>query len=434
MCDSTPPAIPAQGQPAPPPAASQPAAPLADAHLDRLQEILRLETAREDGQRRRCQRRRRRQERQRMQQRIRLEAVACYHELHDQGYTLEQCGRSLNVSPRTLRQWDHDCRLSQPETITIVPVGRPTARSPLPVRQAILDYVKWIGPGVGVPTLHEQFADVPRAELADLLQRYRDVCQTRHPHYGRVLHWQTPGRVWAVDFTEPSRYGGGRLPPIADLYPAVLAVRDLASGCMLAWLPVPDMTEAVAMAELARLFAAHRAPLVLKTDNGPAFRADDFKAFLGAAGVIPLYSPPSCPGYNGAIEAAIGSLKNRTEQHAREQGRRNAWALADLEAALPAANAGHPRRLNGRTPARVWESRTPLDSVERVVFALTVERQRFQARMELGIAQGASLDHWRGSAVDRLAIERALVEHGHLLFTRRRIPLTNRAEKVARNV
>jgi len=36
--------------------------------------------------------------------------------------------------------------------------------------------------------------------------------------------------------------------------------------------------------------------------------------------------------------------------------------------------------------------------------------------------------------VDRQAIERALVEHGHLLFTRRRIPLTIRAGKVTKDV
>ena len=149
---------------------------------------------------------------------------------------------------------------------------------------------------------------------------------------------------------------------------------------------------------------------------------------------IPLYSPPSCPGYNGAIEAAIGSLKKRTEDHAREQGRSGLWQLADLAAAKAAANAGHPRRLNGRTPTSVWESRTLIESVERVVFALTVERQRFQVRDEHGIDQEESLDHWRQSAVDRQAIERALVEHGHLLFTRRRIPLTIRRAKVARDV
>ena len=169
-------------------------------------------------------------------------------------------------------------------------------------------------------------------------------------------------------------------------------------------------------------------------DNGSAFRADEFKQFLETSGVIPLYSPPSCPGYNGAIEAAIGSLKKRSEDQAREQGRSGRWTFADLAAAQTTANTSHPRRLNGRTPTSVWQSRTPVDPGERVVFELSVKRQRFQVRDELRIDQEESLDHWRHSAVDRHAIERALVEHGHLLFTRRRIPLTIRAGKVATDV
>jgi hypothetical protein len=182
---------------------------------------------------------------------------------------------------------------------------------------------------------------------------------------------------------------------------------------------------------LARLFAVHGAPLVLKVDNGSAFRAAAFQGLLEGSGVIPLYSPPSCPVYNGAIEAAIGSLKKRTAEQAQHHSRAGRWETADLAAAQAEANGSHPRRLNGRTPAALRASRPALAPLERVVFALTVERQRFQARQELGIATEESLDHWRASAVDRQAIERALVEHGYLLFTRRRIPLPIRTRKVA---
>jgi transposase InsO family protein len=275
---------------------------------------------------------------------------------------------------------------------------------------------------------------VSRAQLADLLQRYRALCRRRDRQPARVLHWQTPGRVWAADFSEPSCRGGAVLPPIAGRYPYVLAVRDLASGMMLAWEPLPRLTEEVTQAALGRLFALHGAPLILKVDNGSAFRAEAFQDFLQAAEVIPLYSPPSCPGYNGSIEAAIGSLKNRTAGRAEEQGRGGRWEMADLAAARTAANASHPRRLNGRTPSAAWEARTPVGMPERVLFALTVDRQRFQVRDDLAIAQEEPLDHWRRSAVDRRAIERALVEHGHLLFTGRRIPLRNKKRKVTADV
>jgi transposase InsO family protein len=395
--------------------------------MARLRELRRIETTEVQAPARR--RGRQPTDRQRLQQRVRQEVVACYHTLQAQGQTLEEVGRLLQLAPRTLRLWDQACR---PETIALVPVGRPVQRPPLPVRQEIIAYLKLTGPGVGVPTLQEHFRDVARAELADLLGRYRDVCRSRGRPWARVLHWQTAGRVWAADFTAPSRYGSVGLPPIAGGYPYVLAVRDLASGCMLAWQPIPELTAEVAGAELGRLFALHGAPLVLKIDNGSAFRADPFRDLLDEAGVVPLYSPPACPSYNGAIEAAIGSLKKRTEEQAR--GHAGCWLPADLTAAEAAANASHPRRLNGRTPASVWEGRTPIDSVKRVVFALTVERQRYQARDELGIDQEEELDHWRASAVDRQALERALVEHGHLLFTRRRIPLAIRPGKVARDV
>jgi transposase InsO family protein len=400
----------------------------ADAHLDRLQQLLHLATAAEPSRRRG----RQPSARQLLQQDIRQEVVACCHRWCDQGLTLAECGLLLHVSPHTLRAWD---LASRSGLLGLGPLGRPAMRSALPVRQAILGYMKLTGPGIGVPTLQEHFPEVPRAELTDLLERYRSVCRVRHRRSARVLHWQTPGGVWAADFTEPSRWGlSPSLPPIAGQYPYVLAVRDLASGFMLAWEPLPALTAEVTVEALARLFALHGAPLVLKIDNGSAFRAAAFQEFLEAWGVIPLYSPPACPMYNGAIEAAIGSLKKRTEEQAREQGRGGRWELADLSAAQAAANTSHPRRLNGRTPTSVWQSRLLVSPLQRVLLALTVDRQRFQARSELGIAQEESLDHWRTSAVDRLAIERALVEHGHLLFTRRRIPLEIRPGKVTADV
>jgi hypothetical protein len=80
--------------------------------------------------------------------------------------------------------------------------------------------VKLTGPGIGVHSLQEHFGDVARGELADLLGRYRAVYRVRHTECPRVLHWQTPGCVWAADFTEPSRWGrAGSLPPIAGSYP-----------------------------------------------------------------------------------------------------------------------------------------------------------------------------------------------------------------------
>jgi transposase InsO family protein len=298
-------------------------------------------------------------------------------------------------------------------------------------RQQVLGFLTERGPGTGVPTLQEQFPDLARAELTDLLQRYRQVLTARYRQSLRVLHWQVVGRVWAIDFAEPSLPGAeGILPPLQGQYRYLLAVRDLASGYQLAWLPVTEATSAIACAVLERLFDGYGRPLVVKADNGPPFRADQTKRLLHQAGVRFLFSPPYWPGYNGSIEAAIGSLKSRTERQAAAQGHAGSWTWADVEAARRQANRSQPRRLHGQTPAEVWANRTRITDWERVLFGRTVHRQRDLAQSQLGFAQTRDLDHWQRSALDRKAIERALVEHGYLLFQRRRVPLTIKPNKV----
>ena len=114
-----------------------------------------------------------------------------------------------------------------------------------------------LSPGIGVPTLREVFPELARAALADVLRRYRRLWRLRHCQAVHRLHWTTPGRVWAVDFHGPR-------PPVDGLDPDLLAVRDLASGRQLLWLPVADATAAMVAEALTILFVEHGAPLVLK--------------------------------------------------------------------------------------------------------------------------------------------------------------------------
>jgi len=401
-------------------------------HLDRLRQLLGNPTETCPRCHRQSPRRRsrvRRQAHRELQENIRHATTACYRALHERGYTQEESAALLGIPARRLRDWEYKHRSAQR---VLVPVGRPAAPAPVQARQQVLDYLQQQGPGVGVPRLCTAFPDLSRAALTDLVQRYRAVVQTRYPTCVRVLQWQQPGAVWAVDFAEPSRRGeDGVLPPIAGQWPYVLAVRDLASGYQLCWLPVAAATTAVTTAILAQLFAEHGAPLVLKADNGPPFRAEQTKAFLESRDVQILFSPPYWPGYNGAIEAAIGSLKRRTEQHAAAHGHAGFWTLADLEAARQAANASRPRRLHGRTPAEVWAARTPLSALERVCFDLAVQRERFTAANEYGLDLEDSRDHWQQARLDRKAIERALVGRDYLLFKGRRVPLTIKPGKVS---
>jgi transposase InsO family protein len=222
-----------------------------------------------------------------------------------------------------------------------------------------------------------------------------------------------------MDFSEPPQ-------PIEGIYPYLLAVRDLASHQQLLWLPVFDMTADTTIETLWMLFVLHGAPLVLKADNGSAFIADATKDFLSPMGVNLLFSPPHTPEYNGSIEAGIGSLKTRTERHATRAGHPAYWTWDDVAAALSEANAtARPHGETGPTPNELWDKRRRLTAEERRLFQETVLRQR----EEPGTKEDLSSKEER--RMQREAIRCALVEHGILLFSRRRIPLPITNQKVA---
>jgi transposase InsO family protein len=250
-----------------------------------------------------------------------------------------------------------------------------------------------------------------RREVADLLRRYRQLWRRRRKALARTLHWERPGTVWAVDFTEPPL-------PIEGIYHRLLAVRDLASGCQLLWLPVLDETAPTAGAALEWLFRAWGAPLVLKSDNGSAFIASEVEALLVQWGVGQLFSPPRMPRYNGSCEAGIGSMKARTHHQAARQGHPGDWTCDDAEAArLEANQTARPWGVTGPPPEGLWEGRRRITPEERAAFAETVQRLEREAREEQAYPPEAALDRTAQAAVNRAALRRALVEHGLLRFT-----------------
>jgi transposase InsO family protein len=282
-----------------------------------------------------------------------------------------------------------------------------------------------LGLGTGVPTLCECFPNMPRAELEDILRRARRVCRRRYHQTQRVLHWATPGSVWAMDFTEAPA-------PIDGLYPYLLAVRDLASGMqLLAW-PLRAATAPEAVHALDSLVARHGAPLVLKTDNGSPFCAADTQDFLRHHGITMLFSPTYWPRYNGAIEAGIGSLKTRCAYHAACHDRARQWTWDDVGWARAQANASaRPHGPSGPTPEQAWAARRTITQEERSLFQTSVRRHADQVRAQDGWPTMGPLQVTAQRAVDRQAIQRALVEHDYLLFRRRRIPLPFEKKKVA---
>jgi transposase InsO family protein len=364
-----------------------------------------------------------RQRSQRQQEHdVRSRVVALAQWTGNLGWTCGEIAERLQLSPRTLRQWQADlrCQRLRPQ-----PLGRPTCRSSTGQRNAVLALLDEWGPALGVPALQASFPWMARAELDDLLRRYRRVWRKRHYQAPHVLHWQVAGSVWAMDFTEaPAAIDG--------LYEYLLAVRDLASGRQLLWLPIGNASAAATTAALASLFARHGAPLVLKSDNGSPFSADDTLALVHRAGVIPLFSPPYTPRYNGAIEAGIGSLKTRTEQQATRHGRPGHWTWDDVAAARLEANAtARPRGPRGPSPDDAWTGRQPLTAEERARFHASLQRLRHEVRLQEGYPAQEPLAVRDDRAVDRIAIRRALCEHGYLLFSRRRLPLPFSKKKAA---
>jgi hypothetical protein len=356
---------------------------------------------------------------------LRNRIVTLSLDLEDAGYALAERAQRLGLCPRTLRQWQHDFRMPRPQPVLL---GRPVVRAPVVLRNSVLDVLDTFGPATGLPSLRGCFPDVRRAELQDLLRRFRRVWRLRHQQAMRILHWQVPGALWAIDFSQAPA-------PIDGLHPYLLAVRDLASGYQLLWQPLRQASATEAAQALAMLFALHGAPLVLKSDNGSTFIAELCQALLHQVGVVMLFSPTYWPRYNGAIEAGIGSLKTRTQHHAARHDHPGQWSCDDVAAAQTEANAtARPHGPNGPTPEQSWASRRTITVAERALFQEAVNRHTTDVRIQQGIQQRLPLEvplsDQEDRAMDRQAIQRALVEHHYLLFSRRRIPLPFRRHTV----
>jgi transposase InsO family protein len=358
------------------------------------------------------------------EQQTRRRVVEAGQRLFDLGWAWEKIADRLQVAGRTLRRWCHDLlRVFHPP----LPLGRPVVRSPRNARNEVIYFLDAFGPRVGVPTLQSCFPAMCRAELDDLLKRYRRVWRERHREPLRVLHWPVAGRVWAIDYAKP-------LTPIDGDRDCLLAVRDLATGMQLLWLPVEAATGENAAHALATLFVRFGAPLVLKSDNGGHFTCPAVQDLLCDHQVECLFSPPYWPRYNGAIEAGIGALKERTDERAARASHPGHWTWDDTAGALREANASaRPHGPKNPTPDEHWANRSPILDDERSTFRARVQGHLAEEKRQIGSCVDATNDVWSERAMAREAIRLALEERGYLHYTRRRIPQPIRRRKAASN-
>jgi transposase InsO family protein len=214
-----------------------------------------------------------------------------------------------------------------------------------------------------------------------------------------------------MDFAEPPSAIDGQ-------YRYLFAVRDLASGFQLLWLPAQEENAGTVIQGLTCLFTIHGPPLVLKSDNGSAFIAHDTQRLLDTWQVCPLFSPARLPAYNGACEAGIGSLKTRSHHQACQRGHPGYWTSDDVEAAREQANElARPQGRAGPSPTRAWQERSPVPAPERQAFLAFVQQHIQDLRIREGLLPMVDLDHPAQAAIWRQAIRRSLVACGLLSFT-----------------
>jgi transposase InsO family protein len=232
------------------------------------------------------------------------------------------------------------------------------------------------------------FPHLRRFDLSEILRRYRRVARRQRERHQSRLVWQRAGAVWAADFKE-------RREPIEGRYAWILAVKDLASRCQLAWLPVEEQTAETVQAVYAQLFAEHGPPLVLKSDNGGPFRDEGTKQLLAAQLVAPLYNPRRRPAYNGGVERANGQLAGYQEALAAFRGHAGAPTCEDAASARLLANElARPEGWQGPTAGQLWQRRAPLSDHERDTFLRELGERRVQARRDLNLPAEDDLKHY----------------------------------------
>ena len=333
-----------------------------------------------------------------------------------EGMSCRQSARQLCINARTLSHWRCCHRRG---TLACRPRGRPCKQSPASQRVRVVEHLCETTPSIGIPTLQLAFPEVPHCELCDIRQDYYEVYRAHNKIVRADLAWHGPGRVWAVDHTKPPN-------PVDGMYPKIFAVRDLASGMELAWQPVPDETAVTTRDILLALFREHGAPLVLKSDNGPAFKRET-QDLLKQWHVPHLLSPPETPQYNGSREAGIGWLKTRTHYLASEPG---FWTSEDTEAARRLANEEHyPRGYRRPNAQQLWEERDRVSQVERSAFYLTLREQESLMQQEADLEKNSSAQE---AKMKRDVIRRTLVERGILSVTWRSITLPIKPRKCAK--
>jgi hypothetical protein len=116
-------------------------------------------------------------------------------------------------------------------------------------------------------------------------------------------------------------------------------------------------------------------------------------------------------------------MQTRTYWQAARHGAPERWGNVDVAEARRQANElARPRGARGPSPAQVWEQRERLSLEDREAFLDDVAEWTTAARQRAGSTPEQELEHYEAAQLGREVVSRALVAHGLLSVTRRRIP------------
>ena len=113
---------------------------------------------------------------------------------------------------------------------------------------------------------------------------------------------QHQNHVWTYDFIFDATAGGKRLKVLSVLYEFTRVA--------LALVPGRSLTSAAVKGVLARLFARHGRPQVIRSDNGPEFIAFELTEWLEAQGAETNHIEPGKPWQNGFGESFHARLRD----------------------------------------------------------------------------------------------------------------------------
>lgn len=224
---------------------------------------------------------------------------------------------------------------------------------------------------------------LPRNTTGAYVRRLRRVHRRRRRRLWRILRWLVPGAVWAMDGTWFDQ-------PIADHSRRALVVAELHHRQVLDLRAVAGERAGTAVACLERLIEWHGAPLVLKVDNGSANRSAAVRNLCAQHGILPLFSPPRCPRFNGTCEVSGRWAKRRAENSAAQRGAGQV-TQADLDCAVT---------FTGRLPSVSAELRACLHA--------TVAQELSTVVRERGLVIDDTTPDHRRRSLERVAIQRAL--------------------------